>query len=223
MGVKLSYLGHSVALNGLTARKNKTMSKIIQANKLKTAITTTLKLYGTVGARVHAVVVAALYHAAKHGDCSHLNRVMHGLRPNDQQALKLYVRRTSIQNGIKGAKIGSLTTLETQQAMDEGGFLMFTKGEYAILHGPNTPQTKAYAKLCETRFVAPDGKEDKTVLDRNNFAEVKQLGDKEILKIIKGLAKRVETTDKQTVEISPAVMRLVEDVTKKADAMLQVA
>ncbi len=202
---------------------------ITDKNKLSTRITKNLKAYKSTGADIHTDFVSSLYHAMKHGDTSLMNRVYNGLRPNDQQAVKLYVRRVfiinglSMQNDLNGTSPNGMETAEIIKACSIGETLSFTKGAFRILAGPNSDQALSLLKLIESRFIVPDGKTDRRVFDRNNFAEVKTLSDADVLKKIATLAAQLKPTETRKVSVSPGVLKLVSDFAGKAEALAEAA
>ena len=111
---------------------------------------------------------------------------------------------------------------ENQAAMLKGAVFGFSKGEFTIISGHTSEQAKSLLTLCEKRFINPDGKTDRKVLDRNNFAEVKTLGDTDILQQIVKIGKQLEgDTDTRKIAVSPSVRKMVEDMASKAESTLE--
>lgn len=213
--------------NAITATKSRPRPKmavkpglIIGASDLKSHIIATLQQYTSNGQAIHQAVVSALYHAAVHGDPSLLNVCYGGLRTNDQQAVKLWIRRAFIVNGLDGGSPEGLAQELIVKACQAGEILSLVKGKFAIVAGPNHPQSKTLAALCAKRFIKPDGTIDRGVLQRNNFAEVKTLGDVEVLEKVRSLKKYLKDTDKQKVNLTPATVDFINHIALKADQML---
>lgn len=176
---------------------------IADTEKLASHVTLTLKQYVTVGEKLHVAVISAIWHACKHGNPAILNRVYEGLRSNDQTALKLYVRRASAINGMALAKSkfavpDGLPSEQVTEFVNAGTVLGFEKGLFTVANGHTSAQAKQMLALCEERFINPDGENDRMVFDRNNFAEVKTLGDVEVLSAIEKQVKAALGADTDT-------------------------
>jgi hypothetical protein len=197
------------------------MDIIKDASKLNQYISATLKAYGEAGRKAHIAVISCLWHVSTHGDVRPLNAFFAGLRTNDQQAVRLYVRRCQIINGLGGKDINKAMPSDVlNSAAEAGAILSFSKSEFHVVKNPNTDQAKIMVGLCETRFINPDGKKDMYVLDRNNFAEVATIGDTDLLKRVKALKTQLTTTDTRDVHVSDKVRDLIVDFADKAEAML---
>jgi hypothetical protein len=186
---------------GFEAQRKKviTMSDLIQDQaKLKTFIQKALSDYTSAGRRIHIAVVSAVFHAARTGDPSLLNFAYKGLRSNDQGAVKLFVRRAHAIIGLGGDNPDMKPSEVVQAAIEKGTVLGLKQGDFFIVKGHTSDEAKTLAKLCETRFINPDGEVDKFILDRNNFTETKIVGDADMLKSIVALAKRLESTSETT-------------------------
>lgn len=190
---------------------------ITDAAALGKSITSTLKTYASVGTRLHVLVVSALYHAAKHGDPIHLNRIYAGLRTNDQTAVRMYIRRAHAIIGMDGASIDGLDTEVLQAAVEAGTVLAFHKGEFSVVAGATEPR-KVLVDLCESRFINPDGETDRMVFDRNNFSEVKTLGDQQVLDQLIKLADSLTPTEKRKVNVSEPIKTFLAAIKDKAEA-----
>lgn len=206
------------------------MTKLItDTAKLTAYITSTMKTYKSNGERVHVAFVSALYHAATTGQNALLNRVYSQLRSNDQSAVKLFVRRAHIINGmiLAGANDPAKATpegLETEALVAlhlQGQVLDIVKGEFVVTNGHTSAQAKGLAKLCTDRFAEPDGEIDRLILDRNNFAEVKTLGDAQVLEQLIKLAKSIEgSTETKRVNVSQNIIDMMTGLKDKAETML---
>lgn len=185
------------------------MTIILTAATLTKNIKAALSTYKSIGDKIHVLTVSCLYHSATTGDTTPLNMLYEGLRSNDQQALKLYVRRTQVITGLDGADPEGLPSETILAALSRSAILDMQKNKFTIREGRGhtSAEASAYADILASRFYVPDGKVDKRVLDRNNFAEVKTLGDDEALKLVlTALKKATTSSDKQTVSISPSLM-----------------
>lgn len=176
-------------------------------------ITSTMKGYQSYGARVHIAVVSALAFAAVTGQNGFINTIYEGLRSNDQQAVKLFIRRASAINGmVLDGEDFTKATPDGQPAeyitamVAKGSFLELSKGVFSVTRGHTSPEAQAFVKLLDLRLASPDGELDRAVLDRNNFAEVKNLGDAEALAGLLKALKAVDTdSDKTTVTVSDTI------------------
>lgn len=156
---------------------------IKQAGKLNDGITMFLKDYTDLGIRAHVLGVSAIYHACMHGNAAPLNNLFAGLRPNDQTAVRQYVKRIQIINGLGDEKL-ELENLDSDvvnAALDTGKVLDFAQNQFRIARGHTSEQAKTLAELCERRFLNPDGEKDKLIFARNAFAEVRALGESDVL------------------------------------------
>ena len=206
----------------VSTERNTTMKIITETKSLRESIARTLKTYTSVGARIHEQAVSAIWHGCKHGNPVLLNQLFVGLRPNDQQALRMYLNRAQIINGLEGGSPEGRSAEENQAAMLKGAVFGFSKGEFTIISGHTSEQAKSLLTLCEKRFINPNGKTDRKVLDRNNFAEVKTLGDTDILQQIVKIGKQLEgDTDTRKIAVSPSVRKMVEDMASKAESTLE--
>lgn len=173
-----------------------TKFEIIQdGDKLSASIGSVLKLYTQTFEKLHIAVVSAIWHACKTGDAVYMNRIYPNLNSNDQQALRSYVRRIHAINGLDGEAPDGLNADLVNAAVLEGSVFGFAKGQFSIVHGHTSEQAQSMLKLVEERFINPDGKTDKMVFERNNFAEVKLLGD---VDLIEALIKKTKEADADT-------------------------
>lgn len=197
-----------------------TLMIITDGKELSKHTAATLKTYASVGVRLHVDAISGLYHAAKHGDPVHLNRLYAGLRSNDQTALKMYIRRVHAILGVDGADIDGLDTDVLQAAIENGTILGMKKGEFFIVKGHTTTEAKLLVDLCDKRFINPDGDVDRMVFDRNNLSEVKTLGDAEVLSQLITLSAKVDTTSEKTkVTVSDSVRKFLSGIRDQAEAM----
>lgn len=188
---------------------------------LNTRITATIKMYSSAGAHIHVDFVSALWHAAKHGNPFYLNRVYAALRPNDQQAAKLYIKRAHAIVGLEGENPDGLDAEVIKAAVDAGAVVKLEKDEFDVIAGHNTKQAQLLAALCIERFIDPDGETDHKLLDRNNFAEIKTLGDVQVLDNLIKLAKQIDdgNTDTRKVTVTDAVKGWLQEIRDKAEAL----
>ena len=193
---------------------------ITDGEKLGKYVAESTKMYATAGNRIHIALVSALWFAAKHGYVQYLNQVYQALRSNDKTAVKLYIRRAHAIVGLEGENPDGLDSAIILAAVEAGTVLKLTKDEFSVVAGHNTKQAQALAKLCEERFIDPDGEVDHKVLERNNFAEVKTLGDGEALAQLIKLAKSFEdSTDTRKVTVTNPVKEFLASIKDKAEAM----
>lgn len=201
---------------------------ISDGKKLSAYIQSTLKGYKTYGARVHIAVVSALAFAAATGQNAMLNQVYEGLRSNDQTAMKLFIRRAHVINGmvLGGADFLKATPdgLEAEVIVgfaSVGAVVELSKGQFSVVRGHNTPEAAGLAKLLHERLINPDGEIDRQVLDRNNFAEVKTLGDTQVLEQLIKLATSIESdSDTKRVAVTKPIRDFLLSLKDKAETML---
>lgn len=198
-----------------------TLSIISDTKNLKRRVKEVMARYQSVGTQVHQLVVSALHHAATTGQPAPLNAIHEHLRPNDQQALKLFIRRASAMNANNGQNPDGLPADAIQLLVDDGSFLTYTKGEYKVTHGHTSERSVAFAKLCEDKLINPDGKDVRFVLDTNNVVETKMLGDADILKKIVELKRQLKSGERKVVSISPKVEEFVIKTSEQAEQMLK--
>lgn len=178
---------------------------ISDGNLLNSSIGSVLKLYTQTFEKLHVVTLSAIWHACKSGDPVYLNRIYPALNSNDQQALRSYVRRIHAINGLDGEQPDGLMAEEVNAAVLKGTVLGFAKGVFSVVNGHTSEPAKAMLKLIEDRFINPDGEKDRMVYARNNFAEVKILGDLDLIDALIKKTKEAETdteTRKSTVSAS---------------------
>ena len=185
---------------------------------LASFVTEAIAAYKSSGEKMHIAVVSALHNQATSGDTTLINRIYENLRSNDQQALRLYVGRNAVANGLvlTGAN-ESVETLETEtknKMVEVGCILDFKKGKFVTTKNPETDAAKMMAKLLEERFLNPDGKRDKMVFERNNFTEHKLIGDAEVLKnLLKQTNEALNNTaNNKTITLTSTVRARLEKI-----------
>lgn len=204
------------------------MTIIKDKSKLSKYVTETLAQYISVGDRVHVAFISSLYHAATTGYVETLNTLIAGLRSNDQTALKMYVRRAAAIVGLGGENPDGKDSEVVIAAVEAGGILgVKTKNgvpSFYILEGRghNSEPAKALAKLCVSRFIDPKEENgDRKVLERNNFAEVKTLGDMDILKAVaKALNSVNSTSETKKVHVSQQTAAFLEELRGKVEVRM---
>ena len=200
------------------------MFKIVKKGLAK-YVADAIAMYQTSGERIHVAVISALYNAATSGDVTLINRVHEGLRSNDKSALRLFIRRATILNGLAlsnapaDAQVDGLPVETIQEMVKIGSVIDYKKGAFTCARNPNSDEAKSFVKLIETRLLNPDGETDKMVLDRNNFAETKTLADADILKaVLKPVNEALDgTADHKIFKMSAGVKKQLE----KIKAMLE--
>src|SRR5690606_6002429 len=113
------------------------MEFIQDGKRINSYITAAHKVYTTAGARSHLAVVSALFLAASTGQNAYLNRIYPALRSNDQQAMKLFIRRAHAINGLvlagadfKTATPDGLASEDVIAAVAAGSVVDMVKGEF---------------------------------------------------------------------------------------------
>lgn len=186
------------------------MHKLVKKN-LAAFVTEALSSYQKARETMHVAVISALFNTATSGDVTLLNRIYEGLGSNDQTALRLYVRRASIVNGLVmsngPADIEALDTETMTKMVKLGAIVDFKKGKFSLIQNQNSDAAKSFATVLESRLLNPDGKRDKMVFERNNFAEHKTLGDADVLKALLKTANEAlnNASDNKTYSISAAL------------------
>lgn len=197
------------------------MNIINNGKTLNTRITNVMKRYREIGPAVHEIAVSALWHAATYGQPGPLNAIHESLRENDRQALKLFIRRASAMNANEGKNPDGLPAEQVQTLVEAGKFLAMEKGKYLVVQGHTTEVAKSFAKLCEDKLIAPDGKDVKYVLDGNNVAETQLLGDSDILKKVVELKRALNSGERKVVTINDKTRTFVEKMASEAESMLE--
>ncbi len=165
------------------------------ANAASKYVDETLSLYAEVGERLHNAAVITFWHAVTHRNPALFNRFHAALRSNDQQALKLWVRRVQVTNGLilhgliaADAQIptkdtgGPLNGATIGEAEETGTVLKFENKQFVIV--PNTVDAgKALAHLVSARWFTPNG-DDVKVFVRSNIAEVNTFADIDALNAV---------------------------------------
>jgi hypothetical protein len=208
-----------------------TVLSIIKDSKaLGNFISSTMKAYAQNGINIHVAVVSAMHHAAVTGDPVYLTRIMNGLRPNDQNALRFFIRRSAIEAGLE--LLQSKYRLDQQDAdgnpipvpadvisaaYDAGSWLKYTRDSgFSVTKGHTTDQAKKAATIMESRVGSAV-----LVLQRDNFTESRTLSDTDALKGLIRAAKAIETDSARTnVQVSNTVSKFFAEVRDKAQTML---
>lgn len=191
--------------------------KLVKSN-LAAFVATAIAGYKKSGEDMHVAIVSAIHNVARSGDVTLLNRIAESLRSNDAGALKLYIRRIGIANGLAmtggPAEIEVLDTQTMEEMLKLGAVIGFSKGRYVCLQNPATDAAKNLVKLCEKRFLNPDGETDKMVFERNNFAEHKTLNDADVLKaVLKPINEALgNNADNKTFVLSETIKKRLEQI-----------
>lgn len=193
------------------------MFKIIRKN-LAGYVAEAVKAYQSSGEKMHIAIVSALYNQATSGDTTLINTIHSGLRSNDKQALRLFIRRASIVNGLiltNAPQNVDVLDTETMQAMLKiGAVVSFSKDKFTTIQNPSTAAAKSFAILLEKRLLNPDGEIDKMVFERNNFAEHKLLGDADVIKsLLKTTNEALDNVaDNKTYALSEAIRNRLQKI-----------
>lgn len=196
----------------------------LRDNKKASAyIDETLSLYAEVGERLHVAACVALWHTVTHRNPALLNRLHSALRSNDQTALKLWIRRVQVTNGLilmneiePNAAIptsdtgGPLAAEVIAEAEETGSVLAFENKQYAIV-SDTVDAGKAMANLLVRRWFEPDGKVDSKVFVRNNIAELVTYTDLDALKAVLRVVDPKDT-GRREVEISNGTRDLLNKI-----------
>jgi hypothetical protein len=197
---------------------------VTDSKALGSAIEKWAAYYVAAGQSAHVLFVSALWHTAKHGNPALLNRVFSVLRDNDQTAARLFVKRAAILVAMKGEEPDPTeVTSEMLQALaDAGKVVDFKQGSFIVVKGHTSDEAKMLVHLCETRFIKPDGKTDMLLLERNNMAAMRLVGDSQLLDGILRIAKSIDTESERTrVNVSDPVRKFLQGIADKAEVMKQ--
>lgn len=192
---------------------------ITNGDKLTKYIGESKVLYLQVGIRLHISAVSAIWFACKHGNPGPLNQLFGFLSSNDQAALRFFIRRSHVIVGLKGGAPEGLSPEAINSAEEAGKVFGFKDKQFTVIRGHTSDQAKFLLTLCETRFIKPDGKTDKYVFERNNFEEVRTLGDEAVLKAIIRAAK-LEDSDRRKHQVSPKVRKFLDSMREQAEAFM---
>lgn len=202
---------------------NRTITAIMKdEGRLSTFIDDTLTSYRSVGRAIHVALVSCLWHVATHGNPALLNKLFAGLRDNDQNAVRLYIRRAQIVIGLSGEEPDGQDSAILQAAFLAGQSLDMKNKQFIVVRGHTSDQAKALAKMCESRLIDPDGDKDKFVLDRNNISEHRTLGDADALEAIVSATTRFleNKSERRTVNLSKVTAKFLSDLRDSAQVML---
>jgi hypothetical protein len=191
----------------------------------------TLSLYADVGERIHNAAVITAWHAVTHRNPALFNRFHAALRSNDQQALKLWVRRVQVTNGLilhglidASAQIptkdtgGPLSGDTIDMAEETGSVLKFENKQFVIV--ANTVDAgKALAHLIEARWFQPQG-EDTKVFVRSNIAEVNTFADADALAAVLRAA-NPKSTGRRDVVLNDKTTGLLQKIRDMVEPMLK--
>lgn len=234
MATEVSANGNALKTKANPAKAGELLSvsaNIIQdAKKLGEFIDSTLTDYKSVRVRLHVAIISAIWHTAKHGNPALLQRVYDGLAANDQAAVKLFLRRISAIVGLNDPKtaVSKLEEPDMKEhevilaAINRGKLVDFKQGSFVVVNGHTSDQAKMFAALMSDRFINPDGKRDHMVLERDNFAETRTLGDAQVIDQLLRSAKQVlapPTNGRRQVHMSDALTKLVTGFKDKLEAM----
>lgn len=189
----------------------------------------TLSLYAEVGERLHNSAVIAFWHAVTHRNPALFNRFHAALRSNDQQALKLWVRRVQVTNGlILHGLIGAFDQIPTKdtggplpggqiaEAEETGAVLKFENKQFVIVPG-TVDSGKALAHLVASRWFQPSG-EDQKVFVRSNISEINVFPDEAVLAAVlrtldpKSTGRREVKMTRKTQELLSKIRDMVQPV-----------
>ena len=195
--------------------------EIIKSDKLATYIATFIKEYKASGRKAHVAIVSALAHVCEHNNTTPLNDIYDALRSNDQQAMRLYIRRVFAIMGLDGDLPDGKSADVVQAAVERGAIVSFSKGKFSPTKDPSSAESQALFKALTERFINPDGEKDRYALARNNFAEVRTLGDRDYLKKVIKLVNEMSTdTDTRKSDVTDPVLALMSEFKDKSQAML---
>ena len=198
-----------------------TFATLIKDTKaLNKEVSSVLSIYTSSGNRLHTAVCAAMHNAFVGGNPVILSRIFRGLRSNDQVALRQYIRRFHIAVGFGDTAIpGKLDQEVYTSYADLGAVLSFSAKDkgFAMAKDWNKNQKTALA-FIEKVEACPEGW--LKVFERNNFQDVKTIGDAEVLAAIKTLHKNAtEETDRRKLAVSPAVKAMLAKFASMAESM----
>lgn len=203
------------------------MEIIRDSKKLNAFIQSTMRMYASSGERIHCAVVSAMFQTAApdSGNPKPLTVIYHGLRSNDQTALKNFIRRVHIAVGLgldhvpeKDEHGNLFPQTYFNQAVTEGAVFDFKDKEFNILPG-RMKQRKALCDLVE-KLAEPDEKKGwRKVLDRNNFAELRIFGDEQVFEGIARLVKQSEGSERSVSRVSEPVKRMLTQLATQAQQL----
>lgn len=203
---------------------------IKDAKTLSASIDRHIAAYRETGNAIHTDIVSALWHTAKYGNPVLFQRIWDGLRENDQQRVRLFVRRVSILVGCgkdpffdKDGNALVLPAGKGQVWLAAGKMMDIAQGTWKVtVDGGHTSKVaKDWAALMENRFSKPDLVRDRLILDGNNISEMQSMGDTDVLQRIVALGKLLDSkSERRTVKVSDKVRKLVGGAVSQAQTML---
>jgi hypothetical protein len=235
----------SVASNGKKTKAHtavalpSSFAQFKDSKKASAFIDETLSLYAEVGERLHVAACVAAWHTFTHRNPALLNRLFAALRSNDQQALKLWLRRVQVTNGLiilglikPDAAIptkddgGPLSAEVIEEAEQAGTALGFENKQFAIL-SDTTAASNAAADLVAARWFEPDGKRDVKVFVRSNIAEVVTFADVDALQAVmravtpKSTGRREVVLSNKVGDLLTKIRDMVEPTLKQYKSMAE--
>jgi hypothetical protein len=194
------------------------MANILKAEKaIKSLIRSFRTMYSKTQTAAHDMAVQVIGHAATHGNPVLLNEFFSILNTNDKDAFRLYMRRiAAVVGGWDGVTTKSQEEME--QFKERGAFVTFKKGEFLVLRNDEHVHAKT-AKAGTIKLLpelqTPDGKVFRRFLDRNNFSEIKLVGDENIRQQLAKMIKAAKGDKKNTeAKVSPAIIAALQDAQK---------
>lgn len=202
-----------------------TITIIRDESELNKLITLTIQTGKKYAERLHVATLSAVVHLLEHGQPGPLNRLYVSMNSNNSAAFKQFLRRLNLYVGM-GWETVEKTTIDDINKLDkdirngyirDGMVIDYEDKTFFVASVKTDPRAKEKrllgVKFVEQRFLesTKDNKKYAPWYDRNNFAEVRYLGDAEVFAQIKRVLSSVE---KPGQRVNAAVSGKMKDMLK---------
>lgn len=230
-----------------------TIAIIRDETELNKLISLTIQTGKKYRERLHQATMSAAVHLLEYGQPGPLNVLYKSMVSNDSGAFKQWVRRLNLYVGLGVEKVDTMTNKEIgaldpaikNTYINQNMVIDYADKTFTVLSVKTDPAAKekriAGVKLIEQRFLnAPEiaasmNGEDaneyigkfKPWFERNNFADVRTLGDAQALEQIKriatnmGLGERKPSGDRVKIVVSERMKAIVKTAMENAESLVE--
>ncbi len=218
-----------------------------QLNKLISQTITAGKKYASM---LHQASMSAVVHLLEHGQAGPINRLYESMNSNNSASFKQWLRRLNLYVGLGEEldklaikEINSLTPEIRNGYIREGLVIGYEEKSFIVTSVKSDPKAKekrlAAVKLVEERFLEPrtswpteaEAEKEKGKYtpwyERNNFAEVRFLGDAQALEQLKrvannlGLGSKQPNADRVKVSVSDRMRTIIKTALDNAESLVE--
>lgn len=211
---------------------------------LNQAVSLVISTGKTYRSRLKVVALATCWHACKYGQTAPMLRLFNSLVSNDQVAFRSFLRRLHIYVGgvLSGAKDpfglrdenGKPLLKESINILaDFGSIFTYAQKDFHVVSVKKDPRAtekrQCAMELLTDKFL-PAGDKDAAFAPffvKNNFAEIRKIGDVEVLEKLKAIARDIGLTDKTPnpdrvqITASEQMKTFFTDVFAQAEALVE--